>query len=481
MSMEMLDDPLTATGVRAGDLLAGKYRIERLLGAGGMGVVVAAQHLQLDHWVAIKFLLPEALRNPEAVARFAREARAAVKIKSEHVARVIDVGTLDSGAPYMVMEYLEGVDLAARVRERGPLGLEEAVDFVLQACEALAVAHALGIVHRDLKPSNLFCVRHPDGLESIKVLDFGISKVTNPGGASSDAQMTRTHSVFGSPLYMSPEQMLSARDVDARTDLWALGAILYELLAGKSPFEGETLPEVYARISTQPPVPLLNHRPDTPTGLQQVVLKCLEKDRARRYSNVAELALALSPFAPRRSRVAVERISRVIQTAGLSGEPLVPPPSSESPRTPGVEQTKASWGQTTPAAGRSLKLRAVMVGAFGVAVAIGVAIWREVVTVPPTTPATSAMLGSSSVTRPSVAVDPTAGSPPAVVPAVSEPLPSASASTPRPRLRGFSQPRFAPPKVASAVAAPPAKPPTANPARPATASPPDSDWLRRQY
>ena len=170
-------------GVRQGDILAGKYRVERVLGAGGMGVVVAAHHVQLDKRVAIKFLLPEAMGNAEAVERFAREARAAVKITSEHVARVIDVGTLETGAPYMVMEFLEGHDLAQWVRLRGPLPLDQAVDFVLQACEAIAEAHALGIVHRDLKPANLFIVRGADAMHAVKVLDFGISKATGPASS----------------------------------------------------------------------------------------------------------------------------------------------------------------------------------------------------------------------------------------------------------------------------------------------------------
>ncbi len=174
----------SAAGVREGDILAGKYRVERVLGIGGMGVVVAAHHMQLDERVALKFLLPEALGNAEAVARFAREARAAVKIKSEHVARVTDVGTLPNGAPYMVMEYLEGGDLAAWIKQRGALPVEQAVEFVLQTCIAVADAHALGIIHRDLKPANLFCVRRSDGQLSIKVLDFGISKMTDVSGSA---------------------------------------------------------------------------------------------------------------------------------------------------------------------------------------------------------------------------------------------------------------------------------------------------------
>src|SRR5450432_412778 len=249
--------------VREGDVLAGKFRIERVLGQGAMGVVVAATHIQLDERVALKFLLPEALANADAVARFAREARAAVKIKSEHVARVSDVGTLDSGSPYMVMEYLQGQDLADWVRDRGAMPIADAAEFVLQACEALAEAHALGIVHRDLKPANLFVTVRADGTPCVKVLDFGISKFTTPG-SSSDMGMTKTASVMGSPLYMSPEQMSSSRNVDARADIWAVGVILYEIISGRMPFEAETMPQLCGMILQEAPPSLRGLRADVP-------------------------------------------------------------------------------------------------------------------------------------------------------------------------------------------------------------------------
>src|SRR4051812_3292751 len=302
--------------VHEGQILAGKFRIERVLGQGGMGVVVAATHLQLDERVALKFLLPEALSNPEAVERFAREARAAVKIKSEHVARVSDVGTLESGSPYMVMEYLHGEDLGAYVRRNGATAIAEAVEFLLQACEAIAEAHALGIVHRDLKPANLFVTRRVDGSPCIKVLDFGISKVTVPGGGP-DLGMTKTNTVMGSPLYMSPEQMSSTRNVDMRTDIWALGVILYETLTGRVPFEAETMPQLCGMILQDPPRPLHELRPDLPHALQHVVLRCLEKNREHRFSNVAELAQALAPFGLPAAQRSAERISRVLSAAGF--------------------------------------------------------------------------------------------------------------------------------------------------------------------
>jgi eukaryotic-like serine/threonine-protein kinase len=310
--------------VRAGDILAERYRVEQVIGAGGMGVVVAARHVQLDELVALKFLLPSALENPEVVARFAREARAAVKIKSEHVARVSDVGKLANGAPYMVMEYLEGCDLSGLLRSRGALPPDEAIDYLLQACEAIAEAHSLGIVHRDLKPANLYVVRRPDGAPAIKVLDFGISKMTNMLGTGSGpgASMTRTTAVLGSPLYMSPEQLTSTRDVDVRADIWSLGVILHELLTGRVPFEAETLPQLSIMIVQQAPPPLRTIRPELPQELESVIQRCLAKDRAQRFGNVAELALSLGPLAPARSRLSIERIVQVLRAAGVEAQPI---------------------------------------------------------------------------------------------------------------------------------------------------------------
>ncbi len=335
-------------GVEPGQVLAGKYRIDRVLGEGGMGVVVAAHHLQLDQQVAIKFLLPEALRNADAVARFGHEARAAVKIKSEHVARVIDVGTLETGAPYIVMEYLQGADLEVVLEKNGPLPVVDAVDFTLQTCEALADAHALGIIHRDLKPANLFCIRGSDGLQCIKVLDFGISKLTGAGGAGAGMGMTRTTAVMGSPLYMSPEQMQSSRNVDVRTDIWAVGVILYELLAGKPPFLGESIPELCMKIMTAAPEPLVRVRGDVPAGLESVILRCLAKDRTQRYPHVAALAVDLRPFAPPRSKISVERAWRILSASSPDLLGSLPPAirASAGPRPPVVIAQGPSPGNT---------------------------------------------------------------------------------------------------------------------------------------
>jgi serine/threonine-protein kinase len=326
-------------------VLAGKYQVERVLGVGGVGVVVAARHLQLDERVALKFLLPAMAANAEAVARFAREARSAVRIKNEHVARVLDVGTLESGAPYIVMELLEGADLAQWLALRGRMPVEQAVDFVLQACVALAEAHGLGIVHRDLKPANLFCTRRSDGQLVVKVLDFGISKVIECHAQSPAGGVTRTSSVMGSPHYMSPEQAQSAKDVDHRTDIWALGVILHELLVGRVPFAGEAFGEIAVKVAVQPAPLLCTLRSDAPPALEDVVQRCLEKDRRDRFSNVADLAAALAPFAPLRSAPLVDRIACIVRGAGaLEGDsPLTLMPT---PTPPATSQSIAPFGRT---------------------------------------------------------------------------------------------------------------------------------------
>jgi serine/threonine protein kinase len=258
------------------DVLADKYRIERELGRGGMGIVLSAMHIQLEERVAIKFLLPDLSHDPALVARFLREGRAAIKIRSEHVVRVRDVATLPGGTPYLVMEYLQGKNFEELLEAQGRLPTELAVDHLLQATEALAEAHALGMVHRDLKPANLFLAHRADGSPCVKVLDFGITKVTESAGAV-NFDTTKTSIVMGSPRYMSPEQMRSSRTIDARADIWALGVILHELVTGAAPFDGTTMPDLLAAILQDPPPPLRLHRPDAPQELEAIVAKCLEK------------------------------------------------------------------------------------------------------------------------------------------------------------------------------------------------------------
>ncbi|WP_438037205.1 serine/threonine-protein kinase [Sorangium sp. So ce204] len=347
--------------VRPGQVIAEKYRVERVIGAGGMGVVVAATHLQLEERVAIKLLLPEAAKSRTLAERFVREARAAVKVKSEHVARVTDVGTLDSGTPYMVMEYLSGSDLADALRAGGPMTPQAAVEYVLQACEALAEAHAAGIIHRDLKPANLFLTRRADSSPCVKVLDFGISKVATGG---SDPRITDTKAIMGSPLYMSPEQLKSSRDVDARTDIWSLGVILFELLTGAPPFDGATMPQLCVAIMQGIPSPLAAFRSDVPPALEAVIRKCLEKLPEQRYRHVGELAEALAPFATGRARLSVDRISGISRS---SGPPRPELPSASGVTSPTVVNTSLStsptWSGTVVTRKRPVGL-AVAAGAF---------------------------------------------------------------------------------------------------------------------
>jgi serine/threonine protein kinase len=348
-------------------VLAGKYSVERVLGAGGMGVVVVAVHVDLYERVALKFLLPEAIGHEQAVQRFSREARAAFKIKSEHVARVIDVGTLEMGAPYMVMEFLDGRDLDAVLEERGALPIQEAVEYILQACEAIGEAHTLGIVHRDLKPANLFLVRRRDGSPCIKVLDFGLSKV----GIDIEPQrrgglMTGTKQMLGSPLYMPPEQMLSSKEADIRSDIWALGVILFELLTASLPFEADALPQLRAAVMNGAPRPLTAVRPDAPPGLAAVIERCLQKDRSHRYNNVADLAVALAPFGPPLGRLSAERIARMTQAAGMPVAVQPPPAFSPAGATPSGGGGAASGGaldtvKTLPGQAKRL-LAAVIAG-----------------------------------------------------------------------------------------------------------------------
>lgn len=338
--------------VKPGDVLAGKYRVERILGAGGMGYVVAARHLQLDQLVAMKFLRRGVVDNAEATARFLREAKAVVKLHNEHIAKVFDVGTMETGEPYIVMEHLEGCDLSVLSKHRHAIPTEEACEYVIQACEALAEAHSLGIIHRDIKLANLFVTRGPAGTPLVKVLDFGISK-TNPFGES-EHDMTRTASMLGSPRFMSPEQMRDPRAVDARSDIWSLGVVLYRLIAGHPPFEAETLGRLLTMVMHEQEPPISSVRRDIPPGFDEVLARCLQKDPAMRFANVAELAYALVPFAvePVRAHAVADRIAAVLSLRPLTttGDISIPISlaSGRVSAPPGVTDTgtAAPWAGT---------------------------------------------------------------------------------------------------------------------------------------
>ncbi len=312
-----MDATVNPDPMLAGQVLAGKYRVESCLGEGGMGLVVKARHIELGRAVAIKVLRPGA--GALSRLRFMREARAASRIPSEHVVRVFDVGQLDSERPYMVMELLEGRDLADVIYDDGPLSVEDAVEYVLQACEALAAAHARGIVHRDVKPANLFLTHRRDGTPIIKLLDFGVSKEALAASETPNP-LTRTNAVLGSPVFMSPEQLACSRDVDHRADVWSLAVTLFELLTVEPAFAGESLAELYSAILRDEPCRLRVIRPDAPAKLEEVILRCLRKRPDDRVPTVVELADLLEPFAPPRAK---EKLARLRE--------LSIPPQDEAP------------------------------------------------------------------------------------------------------------------------------------------------------
>lgn len=311
-----------------GTEIAGKYVVERRLGAGGMGVVLAVRHKELGERYALKLMLPAASASDPARERFAREAKAAARLKSEHVARALDFGFLtDGGAPYMVLELLEGQNLGERLSERGPLEPRDIARLMLDACDALREAHAEGIVHRDLKPANLFCTPRRDGTTVLKVLDFGIAKTL----AQDSAALTKTATTMGSPFYMSPEQMRSAKSADARSDVWSLGVTMFELATGHLPFVGETVTEVAILvIEAAVPSPTI-YVPDLPPAFVQIILRCLQKDPARRYADVEDLAEELAAFVGETwARTSPKRVVSIVPS-GASTDPSAAFARTESP------------------------------------------------------------------------------------------------------------------------------------------------------
>ena len=355
-------DPGSMALVREGHTVAGKYLVGTLLGVGGMGVVHAACDVLLDRRVAIKVLSPRLLSSRTAGERFLREARAATRITSEHVVKLLESDTLSDGTPLLVMEYLEGRDLRALLREDGPLPPQQAVDHLLQALQAIAEGHIRGIVHRDVKPSNLFLTERADGTPLIKVLDFGIAKTLESDRAEDFALTNSDDTQLGSPIYMPPEQLRNPRDVDGRADIWALGVTLYELISGKQPFRGQSHADLVSQV--------LNATPDRletplavllPEGLERVVARCLEKQRDRRYADAAELAVALAPFGSDDARLSLSRVLGLSRpristptsvprgypnddpTLPIAADPALAPPASAG--TSGVRRVVSAPGR----------------------------------------------------------------------------------------------------------------------------------------
>jgi serine/threonine-protein kinase len=359
-----------AAALRTGQVLAGKYRVERVVGVGGMGVVVAARNIHLDAPVALKFMTREAVSHHALVSRFLREARATARLRGEHVIRVSDVGELDSGAPYMVMEHLQGQDLGALLASLGPPPIASAVEYAIQACEGLDEAHRAGIVHRDIKPSNLFLTRRPNGTPCIKILDFGISKSVRMLHASESMNATSDHAVFGTPLYMAPEQMRAARDVDARADLWSLGASLYELLSGTVPFPAESIIALAYRIANEGAPSLRQKRPEIPDGLERIVLRCLERDPDRRFPDARSLAMALGPYRVHRGEYAHREPGEDDETRVMDpavGDAPVPTPLADE----SLGTSSISWGPKQGPGGIARRRRLV---AYAAAAVLGVGI-----------------------------------------------------------------------------------------------------------
>jgi tRNA A-37 threonylcarbamoyl transferase component Bud32 len=434
-----------------------------------MGTVVAATHLGLGRKVALKFMRLGVLDDEEAIGRFMREARAAATLRSEHVAQVMDVDVdSEDGAPYIVMEYLQGQDLGSLLKTKGVPPVSDAVGYVLQASEGLAEAHAHGIVHRDVKPANLFLTRRPDGTPLIKVLDFGVSKLNEAAHSSDSFRLTHPRKTIGSPQYMSPEQMVASMQVDSRADVWALGVILYELFTGKPPFSAPTFVELCLEVTNRPHQSLARRVPGLAPGLVAVVDRCLQKSPAARFPHVAALAAALVPHA---GPGAEDSAARIARTLGFSGQ------------TSGEPTAVLTWRSR----GRRLFAIGLMgTGLAAAAVVAGGAIWRRQQPAPteaappavpsplapaepargssppPTAPAEPAGPISPPAAEPARAVSPPTERAPSSAPAIVRPAPlrdsarkstSSSPARRRPRLDTTSDP------IAPAIGTPPPPPP----------------------
>jgi len=453
-------------------MIGGKYTCERVLGSGGMGVVIEARHAQLGQRVAVKVLLPAALKDPVAAERFLREARAVIAIKSDHVARVMDFGTLESGSPYLVMEHLDGDDLKQLLLRDAPLPISAVADYAIQACEALFEAHQRGVVHRDLKPANLFVTSRVDGTPHVKVLDFGISKTGGPDASSSgpDPSITKTDAVFGTPAYMSPEQLRSSKQVDHRTDIWSMGVTLYELMAGRLPFggPGDGVMTMVAHILEDTPPKLQLLRSEVPDALDAVVARCLAKSPADRFQSAAELAQALAAFATAESSGTLSRIARM----SIDSLPFEATVRSHSGALsgPAGRPVSSGWGRTDGKTTRQARKTGAVVAVAAVLIAaIGAGWVLGTRSSQPPQGAISAPTPDSSSSA--AALQPSTVAPPAAsVLTSAQPSSSAvvTADSASPIGRASASPRVTSPAVASkadSAMSPAPEPPKCDPGR----------------
>jgi serine/threonine-protein kinase len=302
-----------------GDLVAGRYRVGNIIGAGGMGIVYKAEHIELNRAVALKVIRPDIARDSSIWRRFSREARALAALHNKHVVRIHDAGTLESGLRYLVMDLLVGTDLR-RLVEHAALPPQQAVDYVIQVCSALGDAHRLNIIHRDIKPANIFLAQYRANEPVIKLLDFGVALFLDDVG-----QRTLSGQSVGSPQYLSPEQLRDPRGVDQRTDIWAVGLLLFELISGRSPLHGLNAAQICLRIAQGPMPPIEAVCPALPPALAAVIHGCLEIDPARRPQSADELALALEPFSSRHPQAPPGTPDRVNQRPATSNAPAAVP------------------------------------------------------------------------------------------------------------------------------------------------------------
>jgi serine/threonine-protein kinase len=330
---------------KLGLLLLGRYRIVQKLGEGGMGAVYEGQHELIGKRLAIKCLHAQFATNPEIVERFYREAQSATAVGNEHIIEVTDVGTFDDGAPFIVMEFLEGIELAKLIEQEGSLSISRLVHIVTQVCGALSAAHARGIVHRDMKPENIYLIRRGADSDFVKVLDFGVSKVRDASDSMGAHALTRTGMAIGTPYYMPPEQAQGVRDLDHRADIYAVGVILYQGLTGHLPFDAESYPALLLKIVSERPAPLRVFRNDLPEALESLVLKAMARDRSDRFQTTQELADALQRFSvlqtmPPESmsrRSAVSAIPQTTPFVTAHDQPMTREPSS-LPTAPGASR-----------------------------------------------------------------------------------------------------------------------------------------------